>query len=120
MEEVRPTLLRLEEVLAGAVTLLPDSRLAPGDVRLAWPGGSLARDTGAITGAVLAAVQAIGAAPGPITADFETIGPVASPAMASPPMADELMADGRVPATPARGPGHPVRADTVRADAVPA
>lgn len=128
IEEMRPTLLRLEEVLAGAVTLLPDSRLAPGDVRLAWPGGSMARDTGAITGAVLAAVEAIGAAPGPITADFETTGPVASPAMASPPMADELMADqlmanevmavGRVPATPARGPCHAVRADTVRTDPV--
>ena len=125
MEQVRPTLLRLEEMLAGAVTLLPDSRLAPGDVRLAWPGGSMARDTGAITAAVLAAVQAIGVAPGADTADPEATDLVAFPALASAPMADQHRATNRVPAAPAWGQSYPAEPHSNQpypalADAVPA
>ncbi len=57
LELVRPDLLLFDDPVATAVTLVADRRLAPGDVRLTWPNGSLVRDTGATAAALLAAVQ---------------------------------------------------------------
>ncbi len=56
---VRPDLALFDDPVGAALTLVPDRRLAPGDLRLTWPGGSLVRDTAAIAAAVLATVEAM-------------------------------------------------------------
>ena len=56
---VRPDLALFDDPVASALTLVPDATLAPGDVGLKWPNGSLVRGTAAIAAEVLAAVQAM-------------------------------------------------------------
>lgn len=58
-ELVRPDLALFDDPVAAALTLVPDARLTPGDMRLTWPSGSMVRDTRAIAAEVLVAVQAM-------------------------------------------------------------
>lgn len=58
-ELVRPDLALFDDPVAAALTLVADARLAPGDLRLTWPSGSMVRDTDTIAADILAAVQAM-------------------------------------------------------------
>ena len=55
-EQLRPLLHLLHDGMSSAVTIATDDRLAPGDMRLAWPAGTLIRDTAAIAASVQNAV----------------------------------------------------------------
>lgn len=56
---VRPDLALFDDPVSAALTLVADRRLAPGDLRLTWPGGSLVRDTASIAAAVRTTIEAM-------------------------------------------------------------